>query len=156
MMPGMDGYQVAAALKGNPATKNIPIIMVTALDDRDARLLGLSAGAEDFLTKPVDRAELCVRVRNLLRLKAPSDGALARRDESMGMVSHELRDLLNGIVRNATMLSDMASDAAAGEHRGEVLKRISRLRRADEPAGRRSGRCRQHRRRQASAETGAL
>ena len=57
----------------NPATKNIPIIMVTALDDRDARMLGLSAGAEDFLTKPVDRAELCVRVRNLLRLKAYGD-----------------------------------------------------------------------------------
>ena len=73
MMPGMDGYQVAAKIKGNPATKNIPVIMVTALDDRDARMLGLSAGAEDFLTKPVDRAELCVRVRNLLRLKAYGD-----------------------------------------------------------------------------------
>ena len=47
--------------------------MVTALDDRNARMLGLSAGAEDFLTKPVDRAELCVRVRNLLRLKAYGD-----------------------------------------------------------------------------------
>ena len=73
MMPGMDGYQVAATIKGNLATKNIPIIMVTALDDRNARMLGLSAGAEDFLTKPVDRAELCVRVRNLLRLKAYGD-----------------------------------------------------------------------------------
>ena len=73
MMPGMDGYQVAGTLKGNLATKNIPIIMVTALDDRNARMLGLSAGAEDFLTKPVDRAELCVRVRNLLRLKAYGD-----------------------------------------------------------------------------------
>jgi two-component system cell cycle sensor histidine kinase/response regulator CckA len=73
MMPGMDGYAVAIAIKGNPATKSIPIIMVTALDDRDARMLGLRAGAEDFLTKPVDRAELCVRVRNLLRLKAYSD-----------------------------------------------------------------------------------
>ena len=73
MMPGMDGYEVAGKIKGNPATKNIPVIMVTALDDRDARMLGLSAGAEDFLTKPVDRAELCVRVRNLLRLKAYGD-----------------------------------------------------------------------------------
>ncbi len=70
MMPGMDGYQVAGAIKGSLATKSIPIIIVTALDDRNARMLGLSAGAEDFLTKPVDRAELCVRVRNLLRLKA--------------------------------------------------------------------------------------
>src|SRR5467141_547274 len=70
MMPGMDGYEVAGKIKANPATKNIPVIMLTALDDRNARMLGLSAGAEDFLTKPVDRAELCVRVRNLLRLKA--------------------------------------------------------------------------------------
>ena len=70
MMPGMDGYQVAAHIKGEVSTKNIPIIMVTALDDRDARVRGLSTGAEDFLTKPVDRIELCVRVRNLLRLKA--------------------------------------------------------------------------------------
>jgi signal transduction histidine kinase len=70
MMPGMDGYQVARAIKGNLATKNIPIIMVTALHDHHAKMLGLSAGAEDFLSKPIDRAELCVRVRNLLRLKA--------------------------------------------------------------------------------------
>jgi CheY-like chemotaxis protein len=59
MMPDMDGYEVAGRIKGNSATKNVPVIMVTALDDRDARLLGLRAGAEDFLTKPVDRAELC-------------------------------------------------------------------------------------------------
>lgn len=73
MMPGMDGYQVAAKIKGNDATKNIPVIMITALADRNARMLGLRAGAEDFLTKPVDRAELCVRVRNLSRLKASVD-----------------------------------------------------------------------------------
>jgi two-component system cell cycle sensor histidine kinase/response regulator CckA len=73
MMPGMNGYQVAGRIKGNVATKNIPVIMVTALDDHNARMLGLSAGAEDFLSKPIDRAELCVRVRNLLRLKAYGD-----------------------------------------------------------------------------------
>jgi CheY-like chemotaxis protein len=63
MMPGMDGYEVASRIKGNLATKNIPVILVTALADRDARMQGLSAGAEEFLTKPVDRAELCVRVK---------------------------------------------------------------------------------------------
>jgi CheY-like chemotaxis protein len=66
MMPGMNGYQVAAQLKGDAGTRHIPIIMLTALDDRSSRLHGLSAGAEDFLTKPVDRAELCDRVRRLL------------------------------------------------------------------------------------------
>ena len=73
MMPGMTGYQVAGALKSDPATANIPIIMVTAQTDRGARLAGLNAGAEEFLTKPVDRAELWVRVRNLLRLKEYGD-----------------------------------------------------------------------------------
>jgi len=73
MMPGMDGIQVAAAVKGHLATRNIPVIMVTALNDREARLQALNAGAEDFLSKPVDRAELQVRVRNLLRLKAYGD-----------------------------------------------------------------------------------
>ena len=73
MMPGMTGYDVARKLKGDLVTKNIPIIMVTDLDDRKARILGLNCGAEDFLSKPVDRAELCVRVRNLIRLKAYGD-----------------------------------------------------------------------------------
>src|ERR1700733_11644015 len=73
MMPGMDGYEVARRIKGNPATQKIPIVMITALHDRDAMMLGLAAGAEDFLTKPVHRGELCMRVRNLLRLKAYGD-----------------------------------------------------------------------------------
>ena len=73
MMPGMDGYQIVAAIKSDATTKHIPVILITALDDRGARMLGLNAGAEDFLAKPVDRAELCVRVRNLLRLKAYGD-----------------------------------------------------------------------------------
>ena len=73
MMPGMDGYEVARALKADAATQAIPIVMVTALDDRESRLRGLEAGAEEFVTKPVDRNELRIRVRNLLRLKKFSD-----------------------------------------------------------------------------------
>jgi len=73
MMPGMDGYEVARALKADAATMAIPVVMVTALDDRESRLRGLEAGAEEFVTKPVDRNELRIRVRNLLRLKEFSD-----------------------------------------------------------------------------------
>ena len=69
MMPGMSGFDVAGRLKADARTKTIPIIMVTALDDRDSRLHALHAGAEEFLNKPVDRAELWIRVRNMLRLK---------------------------------------------------------------------------------------
>jgi len=67
MMAGMDGYQMAAKIKGNRATKHIPIIMVPARDDQDGKMLGLLSGAENFLTKPVNRAELCLRARNGLK-----------------------------------------------------------------------------------------
>lgn len=73
MMPGMDGNEVVNTLKDNPVTKSIPVIMVTALDNKEAKLAALKSGAEDFLTKPVDRAELLLRVRNMLRLKSYSD-----------------------------------------------------------------------------------
>jgi signal transduction histidine kinase len=73
MLPGLDGRQVASAVKADPASRNIPIIMVTAQSHREARLAALDAGAEEFLTKPVDRAELWLRVRNLLRLKELGD-----------------------------------------------------------------------------------
>jgi diguanylate cyclase (GGDEF)-like protein/PAS domain S-box-containing protein len=82
MMPGLDGRQVAKAVKADPSTSNIPIIMVTAQTDREARLAALEAGAEDFLSKPVDRAELWLRVRNLLRLKKLSD-LLEERDVTL-------------------------------------------------------------------------
>jgi diguanylate cyclase (GGDEF)-like protein len=78
MMPGMDGFEVATALKADPSSASIPIIMVTAQTDRDARLSGLSSGAEELLTKPVDRSELYLRVRNLLRLKDLSDALEAQ------------------------------------------------------------------------------
>jgi diguanylate cyclase (GGDEF)-like protein/PAS domain S-box-containing protein len=73
MMPGMDGFQVARSLKDDPATSSIPVVMLTASVDRTTRIAGLKAGAEDFLLKPVDRDELWLRVRNLLRLKAYGD-----------------------------------------------------------------------------------
>ncbi|HYW56614.1 MAG TPA: response regulator [Polaromonas sp.] len=73
MMPSMDGYQVAAQLKADPASSSIPIIMLTALEDRQARLQSLKAGVEEFLSKPVDQSELRLRARNLLRLKEYSD-----------------------------------------------------------------------------------
>ena len=73
MLPGMDGYQLASILKADQATANIPIIMLSSQDNDAARLAGLKAGAEEFLNKPVNRAELWLRVRNMLRLKALSD-----------------------------------------------------------------------------------
>jgi len=70
MMPGMDGYRVAAKIKANPATKHIPVILITSLHDSNAKLLGKNAGVDDFISRPVLRAELLARVRHLLNRKA--------------------------------------------------------------------------------------
>ncbi len=73
MMPDVDGYAVCRALKADATMRNIPVVMITALDGRDAKIKGLEAGANDFLTKPVDSVELMVRVKNLLRIKEFED-----------------------------------------------------------------------------------
>jgi putative two-component system response regulator len=69
MMPGMDGFEVCHRLKQDEQTRLIPVVFVTALDDRRARLRGIEAGGDDFLTKPFDQLELSARVRSLVRQK---------------------------------------------------------------------------------------
>jgi len=73
MMPEMDGYEACRKLKEDSGTQHIPVVMVTALADREARIKGLEAGANDFLTKPIDSTELMVRAKNLLRVKEFED-----------------------------------------------------------------------------------
>jgi len=109
MMPGMTGFDVCKQLKENPKTVTIPIVLVTALSDRDTRLKGLEMGANDFLTKPIDEAELLARTRSLLKLKELHDeiAELAReRIEFVGQVSHELRTPLFAVSGLTEMLLD--------------------------------------------------
>jgi two-component system cell cycle response regulator len=73
MMPGMDGFDVCRRLKDDPLTRHIPVVLVTALDGRADRVAGLEAGADDFLTKPIDDVMLFARVRSLTRLKGVID-----------------------------------------------------------------------------------
>ncbi|NKC32796.1 PleD family two-component system response regulator [Falsiroseomonas selenitidurans] len=73
MMPGMDGYEVCRRLKAQPGTAHIPVVMITALTDPVERVRGLEAGADDFLSKPVDDATLFARLRALLRMKQVLD-----------------------------------------------------------------------------------
>lgn len=73
MMPDMDGFEAVKHLKADPLSQSIPVIMITALDDQETKLRALEAGAEEFLTKPVVRVDLTMRVRNLLRLKKYGD-----------------------------------------------------------------------------------
>ncbi len=69
MMPGLDGYAVTRQLKNNPETRDIPVILITALDGTDDKVKGLESGADEFLNKPVNSAELTARIRSFLRLK---------------------------------------------------------------------------------------
>ncbi|MBL8671545.1 MAG: response regulator, partial [Alphaproteobacteria bacterium] len=73
MMPGMDGFAVCRAIKEDPQTAHIPVVMVTALSDSSNRVRGLQVGADDFLTKPVNDVALLARVRSLVRLKMMMD-----------------------------------------------------------------------------------
>ena len=88
MMPGMDGFEVCRRIKANPRTQHIPVIMVTALDQTSDRVQGLEAGADDFLTKPVDDIALITRVRNFARLKTLTDEMRMRAStgEQMGLL----------------------------------------------------------------------
>lgn len=78
MMPGMNGFEVCRRLKGAPSTAHIPVVIVTTLDQPRDRLQGLDAGADDFLTKPLDDTALFARVRSLARLKAMTDELRSR------------------------------------------------------------------------------
>jgi len=89
MMPGLDGVEVCRRLKQNPVTHHIPVVMVTALDQPADRLRGLEAGADDFLTKPLDEMALIARVRSLSRLKIAMEELRSRvlTLESFGMAT---------------------------------------------------------------------
>jgi len=81
MMPGLDGYAVCRAIRADERTAMLPVVLVTALDPAQERLKGIEAGADDFLNKPVNQAELMGRVRSLLRIKAYQDEIQRQRAE---------------------------------------------------------------------------
>jgi two-component system cell cycle response regulator len=92
MMPGMDGFEVCRRLKSDPATSHIPVIMVTALDQGTDRIRGLEAGADDFLTKPVNDLQLMTRVKSLVRLKTLTDELRLRASTSRTIGFEDLLD----------------------------------------------------------------
>ncbi|MEZ5956295.1 MAG: PleD family two-component system response regulator [Hyphomonadaceae bacterium] len=94
MMPGgIDGYEACRRLKSMPETRHIPVVILTTLDDRDNRVRGLQAGAEEFLTKPIDDVQLMARVKSLLTLKVVTDELRAREASGrrMGLITDETR-----------------------------------------------------------------
>lgn len=123
VMPGMDGCALTIKLKSAPETRSIPVIMVTAMDDRLSRIRGLSAGAEDFLTKPIDRAELCVRVRNLLRLKALGDF----HDKYSQMLEGEVVARTSDLDERTTELARNTSKMRMNEARANYTLEVARI-----------------------------
>ena len=131
MMPEMDGFEVCRRLKLNPQTRAIPILMVTALNKKEHRVRAMEAGADDFLNKPVDRTELLVRVRSLLRIKRYHDELLGSLEEIASqnqrlrelekakerltyMIIHDLNNPLMAIMGNLELILLDPDDLTAG------------------------------------------
>jgi two-component system cell cycle response regulator len=94
MMPGgIDGYEACRRIKAQPETRHIPVVIITTLDDRDSRVRGLQAGAEEFLTKPIDDVQLMARVKSLVSLKIVIDELRAREASGrrLGVIGDGLR-----------------------------------------------------------------
>ena len=105
MMPGMDGFEVCKIIKSNPLTAHIPVVMVTALTDATDRIKGLEAGADDFLSKPLNDIALMSRVRSLVRLKMTVDEWRIRENTAnqLGVVD-KAANAMNEPVENARIL----------------------------------------------------
>jgi two-component system cell cycle response regulator len=106
MMPGMDGYECCRQLKDDAVTLHIPVVMVTALGEPGERLRGLEAGADDFLTKPVDYDTLMARVRSLVRLKRLLDEWRARGDTARALGLSTDRVLIPSIAGARALVID--------------------------------------------------
>ncbi len=117
MMPGIDGFEVCERLKANPRTAHIPVVMVTALDQPSDRVRGLKAGADDFLTKPVNDLQLMSRVKSLVRLKTLTDELRMRAATARAISLEEGLD---------TNLGDEPGDILLVDGRGSSQERIAR------------------------------
>ncbi|MCL4294113.1 MAG: response regulator [Anaerolineae bacterium] len=111
MMPGMDGFEVCRRLKATGKWRHIPIILITALDGPEDIAAGLDAGADDFISKPVQTLELRARVRSMLRLKKQFDdlqAMLQLREDMVQMIVHDFRTPLTVILGLTELLSRQA------------------------------------------------
>jgi two-component system cell cycle response regulator len=119
MMPEMDGFEVCRRLKNDSATAHIPVVMVTALDQISDRIRGLEAGADDFLTKPVNDLQLITRVKSLVRLKTLTDELRLRASTTRNIGIEEL------LSRGSTATTDQ-SKVLLVEERQNHADRVAR------------------------------
>ena len=119
MMPGMDGYEVCRLMKANPQTAHVPVVMVTALVDQAERVRGLEAGADDFLSKPVDHATLFARVRALLRTKQVLDAFRLRAETAKDLGFEPMEDPAKTVAGARALVA--TEDDAEAESLGGIL-----------------------------------
>jgi len=127
LMPAMNGFEVCERIKSNPDTYLIPVILVTALSDKQDRLEGIKMGADDFLSRPIDRIELLARVRSLLKLKYRTD-ELERAESVLFTLARSIEGKDPYTHGHCERLSDYS--ARLGEHLGLAEDQIVALRRA--------------------------
>jgi putative two-component system response regulator len=127
MMPRMGGFEVCAKIKSNPDTYLIPVILITALSDKQDRIEGIRTGADDFLTRPVDRTELLARVRSLLKLKQRTD-ELERAESVLFSLARSIEGKDPYTHGHCERLADYS--ACLGEHLKLGGEQITALRRA--------------------------
>ncbi|WLD97869.1 PleD family two-component system response regulator [Agrobacterium leguminum] len=132
MMPGMDGFEVCERLKANPNTAHIPVVMVTALDQPSDRVRGLKAGADDFLTKPVNDLQLIARVKSLVRLKAVSD-ELRLRAETARQIGLEEMLRSDGLMQTPGRVLVADGRASSQERIVRALKPVAEVDAVTEP-----------------------
>ncbi len=125
MMPDMDGFEVCERLKANPRTAHIPVVMVTALDQPSDRVRGLKAGADDFLTKPVNDLQLISRVKSLVRLKTLSDELRIRADTAQSIGIDDPLRLSEGRLEEAAQVLLVDSRGSSQERIIKTLKPIA-------------------------------
>jgi putative two-component system response regulator len=120
MMPEMDGYEVLRRLRSDERFSHIPVILITALADKDSRLKGLDTGANDFLTKPFDPTELLIRTRNLLRIKEFEDFLKEynqRLEEEVRLRTEELRKSYLDTIERLTIIAEYKDEETANHIR---------------------------------------
>ncbi len=138
MMPGIDGIEVCKRIKADAATQHIPVVMVTALDQPEDRVRGLEAGADDFLTKPVNDISLFCRIKSLVRLKMLTDELRVRSvsGHNAGLLSSD--DYREGDTGGHILLVDPKDSSAerivASFEPGHRITRVNAIHEATEAA----------------------
>ncbi|MDH4413588.1 MAG: PleD family two-component system response regulator [Rhizobium sp.] len=127
MMPEMDGFEVCERLKSSPRTAHIPVVMVTALDQPSDRVRGLQAGADDFLTKPVNDLQLISRVKSLVRLKTLTDELRIRHDTTRQAGIDDMLRLQDGRLEEQAQVLLVDSRGASQERIIKSLKPIAEV-----------------------------